>query len=376
MGGPSASSPRCTIALARGCSACSSWAASRRRPTAIERMQQDAERTRLPDRQWRALVHRAGLAILNGRFGEGGRLAAEALAVRRDASDPTAVRLFTLQTYLCRHETGRAGRPGGIDPRAGRGVPRARRSSRCLLAALLARPGRPEEARRCSTRWRPTTSAALRRTSTIPRRWRCWRWSRRRSGTPLAHRPSIGCSCRSRSATSSSRSTRPVRSARRIAISASSRRPKETPTRAAHALRGGPRANARLGARPALARTQYEYARLLLGRDAPGDRARARRPARRGARARRRLRHGPTRRRPRRRWSRRAGEGARASARSESAPAAPGPGRAAARRRFLDDRLRPGDLPAEGHEGSRLPPHPAAAPGPGVPCPRSRVGRG
>ena len=34
-------------------------------------------------------------------------------------------------------------------------------------------------------------------------------------------------------------------------------------------------ANARLGARPALARTQYEYARLLVGRDAPGDRARA-----------------------------------------------------------------------------------------------------
>jgi hypothetical protein len=31
-------------------------------------------------------------------------------------------------------------------------------------------------------------------------------------------------------------------------------------------------ANARMGARPWLARTQYEYGRMLLARDAPGDR--------------------------------------------------------------------------------------------------------
>src|SRR5262249_61683650 len=35
-------------------------------------------------------------------------------------------------------------------------------------------------------------------------------------------------------------------------------------------------ANARLGARPALARTQYEYARLLLRQSRPEDRERAR----------------------------------------------------------------------------------------------------
>src|SRR5262249_61191301 len=59
---------------------------------AVARMQQDAERVRLLDRQWRALVHCAGLAILDGRFTEAVRVAAEALAVRREASAPTAMR--------------------------------------------------------------------------------------------------------------------------------------------------------------------------------------------------------------------------------------------------------------------------------------------
>src|SRR5262249_62064229 len=68
--------------------------------TDVEGMQRDAERTHLPEWEWHALVHRAGLAILDGRFAEGARLAAEALSVRRDASDPTAVHLLRLQTYL------------------------------------------------------------------------------------------------------------------------------------------------------------------------------------------------------------------------------------------------------------------------------------
>ena len=134
---------------------------------AIERMQRDAERTRLPDRQWRALVHRAGLAILNGRFGEGGQLAAEALAVRRDASDPTAVRLFTLQTYLCRRETGDLGGLEGSIRGLAEEYP-AMASWRCLLAALLVETGRPEEARGIVDALAPDDFAAVRRDFNYP----------------------------------------------------------------------------------------------------------------------------------------------------------------------------------------------------------------
>src|SRR5262249_11283024 len=110
------------------------------------RMQRDADRTRLPDRQWRGLVHRAGLAILDGRFAEAARLAAEALSVRRDASDPTAVRLFTMQTFLCRRETGELGGIEGSIRGQVADYP-ALGSWQCLLAVPLAEPGRLEEAR-------------------------------------------------------------------------------------------------------------------------------------------------------------------------------------------------------------------------------------
>src|SRR4029450_9650529 len=112
----------------------------------IERMQQDAERTRLPDRQGGALVHRAGLAILEGRFAEGARVAAEALAVRRDASDPTAARLFAMQTYFCRRETGDLGGLEGSIRMLAAEFP-GLASWRSLLAALLAESGRLEESR-------------------------------------------------------------------------------------------------------------------------------------------------------------------------------------------------------------------------------------
>src|SRR4029077_11132908 len=134
---------------------------------AIDRMQRDAERTRLPDRLWRALVHRAGLAILEGRFAEAARLAAEALAVRRDASDPTAVRLFTMQTFLCRREPGEL---GGIEAsiRSQAADYPGLGSWRCLLAVLLAETGRLEEARAIMDALAPDDFAAVRRDFNYP----------------------------------------------------------------------------------------------------------------------------------------------------------------------------------------------------------------
>ncbi len=241
---------------------------------AIERMLRDAERVRLPDRQWRALVHRAGLAIFDGRFAEGARLAAEALAVRRDASDPTAVRLFTMQTYLCRRETGELGGLEASIQTLAAEYP-ALASWRCLLAALLAESGRLEEARAILDALAPDDFAAVRR--------------------DFSYRPSLALLATVASLVDDAARARmlyrllapfaernvvfPVYSPgalgsahRYLGLLAATERDAE---RAATHFEAALATNARLGARPALARTQHAYARLLFARDGPGDRERA-----------------------------------------------------------------------------------------------------
>ncbi len=241
---------------------------------AIERMQQDAERTRMPDRQWRALVHRAGLAILDGRFAEGARLAAEALAVRRDASDPTAVRLFTMQTYLCRRETGEL---GGIEGsiRALVAEHPAWASWRCLLAALLVESGRLEEARSILDALAPDDFAALRRDfnylpslallATVAALVEDAAHARTLSRllVPFAER-NVVFPVYSPGALGSMH--------RYLGLLAATEGNAE---RAATHFEAALAMNTRMGARPALARTQHDYARLLLARGGPGDRERA-----------------------------------------------------------------------------------------------------
>src|SRR6185436_9171143 len=75
----------------------------------VERMALVAERLRQPERQWQVGVRRAAIALLEGRFDDGARLAAEALAVRRNASDSLALQVFVLQMFLARRDTGRHG---------------------------------------------------------------------------------------------------------------------------------------------------------------------------------------------------------------------------------------------------------------------------
>jgi tetratricopeptide (TPR) repeat protein len=241
---------------------------------AVARMQQNAERVRLPDRQWRALVHRAGLAILDGRFTEAVRVAAEALAVRREASDPTAMRLFTMQTYLCRRETGELG--GLEDPiRSQTAEFPALGSWRCLLAGMLAETGRLEEARLILDSLAPENFAAIRRDFNYPPALAMLATpvsllrDRQRAATlyrlllPFAER-NVVLPVYSPGALGSAH--------RYLAILAAT---EGDPERAATHFEAALAANARLGARPALAHTQHEYARLLLARARPGDGERA-----------------------------------------------------------------------------------------------------
>jgi tetratricopeptide (TPR) repeat protein len=241
---------------------------------AIDRMQRDADGTRMPDRLWRAMVHRGGLAILEGRFGEATRLAAEALAIRRDASDPTATVLFTMQTYLCRRETGELG-----------GLEASMRTIatesvtlhvwRCLLAALLTESGRSEEARTILDALAADEFAALRRDFYYPSSLAVLATVAARLANvasarvlyrlllPFAER-NVVFPVYSPGALGSAHHFLGV-----LAVADGDA------TRAATHFDAALAANARFGARPALARTQHEYARLLVARRRPGDRERA-----------------------------------------------------------------------------------------------------
>jgi hypothetical protein len=112
----------------------------------VDRMARAADRLRQPDRQWQVAVRRAAIALLEGRFDDGARLAAQALAVRRNASDPLAHQVFVLQMFLARRDTGQQ---GGLEGSIRWMVEHQRQAQmwRCVLAVFLCDVGRAEEAR-------------------------------------------------------------------------------------------------------------------------------------------------------------------------------------------------------------------------------------
>jgi len=243
----------------------------------IERMSDDAERSRLPDRLWHVAVHRASLALLEGRFDDGARLAAEALAVRRDASDSAVLHVFTVQMFLGRRDTDH---PGGLEGSIRWLVSNfpAVPAWRAVLAVFLADLGRPEdvgEVRTIFERFAANDFAELPRDFLYPA---SLAWLARiasflsdgpraltlyRLLLPFAERNIVvslyapGC----------------LGSAHRylalLATHVGAFDAAEIHFQAAIAM------NARMAARPVLACTQHEYARMLQFRRLPGDLPRA-----------------------------------------------------------------------------------------------------
>src|SRR5262249_24675830 len=72
-----------------------------------------ASATGLPNHRWQAMLAQTCFALLQGRFSEATRLAADALAARRDGQDRLALQLFCLQDFIRRRDTGGA---AGCEP--------------------------------------------------------------------------------------------------------------------------------------------------------------------------------------------------------------------------------------------------------------------
>jgi len=241
----------------------------------IERMAHVALRVREPERQWQVLVRRASVALLEGRFDDGARLAAEAIGTRRSAHDPTALHDFVLQMFLARRDTGQ---PGGLEGSLRFLVAQHPDTPlwSCVLAVFLADLGRAEEVREVFERIAAGGFARLlryhnhgamlawmARVSTF-----LWDVPRARELYPLL-RPygeqNIVLGARSQACLGSAQ--------RYLGLLAATLGDLE---RAERHYQAGIAMNERMGARPVVACTQHEYARLLQYRAAPGDRARAR----------------------------------------------------------------------------------------------------
>src|SRR5262245_39168772 len=112
----------------------------------VDRAGRRADRLRQTLWQWQVAVQRAAIALLQGEFDDGARLAAEALAARRNASDSRALETFILQMFLARRDTGLY---GGLEGSLRWMVQRSPDAQmwRCILAVFLADLGRGGEAR-------------------------------------------------------------------------------------------------------------------------------------------------------------------------------------------------------------------------------------
>jgi tetratricopeptide (TPR) repeat protein len=241
----------------------------------IERMGLSAERLRQPDRRWQVGVRRASIALLEGRFDDAARLAAESLAVRRSASDPMALQVFVLQMFLARRDTGQhGGLEGSLRWMADHYA--TTQAWRCVLAVFYADLGREAEARALFEEQAADGFARLRQYQNYPAalawiaRACTFLWDVPRAAQlyplllPYADQ-SIVLGANSQACLGSTH-----RYLALLAATLSRVDEAEAHFRAAIAM------NERMGARPVLACCQHEYARLLQHRNAPGDRATAR----------------------------------------------------------------------------------------------------
>ena len=238
-----------------------------------------AEESRQPFYRWQTAVVRAMRALLNGRFEETERLAEHALATGRRLQRENAVLLFLVQMFWVRREQGRlAELESRLEDLAGRYPWTA---WPIVLAWLYADLGR-EAARSAFERLAANDFADLPRYGY----WlnglallaeTCARLGDARRAAllhelllPYGERYIVSVTaavCRG--------------SARRyLGLLATAMTRWEE---AAQHFEAALERNARIGARPWLAHTQHDYARMLLARDKPGDREKARELLRRAA---------------------------------------------------------------------------------------------
>jgi tetratricopeptide (TPR) repeat protein len=229
---------------------------------------------REPADLWRAAVWRATRAHLDGRFDEAGRLAGEALAVGRRLFESEATQCHTVQMFFCAIEQGAGAELEDLFRRFGEEV-RAVPGWHAATAQLYSELGRKADARR------ELDSLAANGFQDLPR-----------DNTWL---PAIACAAEACAFLGDPRVAEvlhglllPYASRNIVAVegwiclgsaerllgllAATMRRFQESEARFEAALA----LNARMGARPWLARTRYQYARALLERGEPGDTERAR----------------------------------------------------------------------------------------------------
>lgn len=232
-----------------------------------------AEEVRRPSTHWHVAVHRVELALLQGHFAEAQELIAQTRLLGNQAWDEEAAVSCVSQTFALRQGTGGIGE---LEPDLERLVVQypARPFLRCLLTVLSAELGREEQARS------GLDSLAADDFALVPRdpEWMLVMAlladvaaslgdTRRaavlyRSLAPYGnlvvidpHEFSTGSAARSLGV---------------LAATISRFDDAERHFRAALAM------NERMGARPWVAHTEHDYARMLLARDAPGDREKAR----------------------------------------------------------------------------------------------------
>lgn len=227
---------------------------------------------RQPAQRWLVTVTRATLALFEGRFEEAEPLIAEALALGERAQSSDAVLSQRIQLFTLHRERGSLKE---VEPLVERSVEeyRARPMFRCMLALVHAETGRTSEARRALDALAEGEFAALPRTNE-------WLFSMSFLTDAAAvidhieHAPTMYDLllpyASHTGATADYVCTGSMTRSLGILATAMSRwREAERHLEEALSI------NESMAARPWAARTRHDLARMLLARDAPGDRERA-----------------------------------------------------------------------------------------------------
>ncbi|MEE9285691.1 MAG: AAA family ATPase, partial [Dehalococcoidia bacterium] len=238
----------------------------------IEALARVAEELRLPGFLWSMAVYRAMRALLDGRFEEGERLAQEALVMGQRAQSQFAAQVFVGQMFAVRLGLG----PGDADilniKRLAEQYPTLP-ILRCLLALLYSELGSESEARAEFDHLAANDFADLPQdvfwlsaVAAISQVCVFLGDARRAAMLYELLLPYSGLNVNSGAATCNGSASRYLG-----LLAATMGRWEEAADHFEDALQ----MNARMGARPYVARTQHDYAGMLLARDEPGDREKA-----------------------------------------------------------------------------------------------------